>query len=252
LCDAVRNGQQKPRGTVPPTPVWPTRRTLERGRRSPLREDGRLLHARTGLRRDVGPTGPVTIGPMRPSPTPSRALHHHLLHYGRTGRQDAATPAAVRPTASRQLHPRANVRTTTTRATLTPPPSKPLLDGHRARHDAPPDARFVGTTVYSVALYAMPPRVDKTVRHACKLPPPWPIKGGVVPQPQGGEGHRSLARFSPLPRYWHLTQSVPLEPGGPASSPTPLVAPSTSTTVQRNIVPRAHPCWTYGPQPEPG
>jgi hypothetical protein len=23
------------------------------------------------------------------------------------------------------------------------------------------------------------------VRHACKLPSPWPIKGGAVPQPQG-------------------------------------------------------------------
>jgi hypothetical protein len=26
----------------------------------------------------------------------------------------------------------------------------------------------------------------KTVRHACKLLPPWPIKGGAVPQPRGG------------------------------------------------------------------
>jgi hypothetical protein len=87
-CDAVRHGQQLPRGTVPPTPVRPTRRTLERGRRSPRREDGRLLHARTGLHRDVGPAGPftsVTIGPVQPSPpslTPSRALHHHPQHWG--------------------------------------------------------------------------------------------------------------------------------------------------------------------------
>jgi hypothetical protein len=30
--------------------------------------------------------------------------------------------------------------------------SEPLLDGYRARHDAPPDIRFARTVVYSVAL----------------------------------------------------------------------------------------------------
>jgi hypothetical protein len=74
LCDTVWHGQQQPRGTVPPTPVRPTRRTLEKGRQSPRREDVRLLHTLTGLRRDVRPVGAVTsvtIGPVRPSP-PSR------------------------------------------------------------------------------------------------------------------------------------------------------------------------------------
>jgi hypothetical protein len=65
----------------------------------------------------------------------------------------------------------------------TPPPSKPLLDGYRAHHDAPPDARFARTAVYSMALRIMQVHVDKTMQHACKLPPPWPIKGGAVPQP---------------------------------------------------------------------
>jgi hypothetical protein len=113
LFDAVRHGQRRSRGTVPPTPIWSTRRTLERGRRSPRREDGRLLHARTGLRRDVGPAGPVTsvaIGPVRlspPSPTPSQALHHHPQHYG--GRGDKTLPrrllCAPRPPVSRTLEP---------------------------------------------------------------------------------------------------------------------------------------------------
>jgi hypothetical protein len=53
LCDAVQRGQQLSRGTVPPTLVRPTHRTLEKGRRSPRRGDERLLHARTGLCRDV-------------------------------------------------------------------------------------------------------------------------------------------------------------------------------------------------------
>jgi hypothetical protein len=113
LCNAVRHGQQQPYGTVPPTPVRPTRRTLERGRRSPRMEDGRLLHALTGLRRDAGPTGPVTsvaIGPMRPSPsspTPSRALHHHPQHCGGGG--DKTPPrrllCALWPPVSRTLEP---------------------------------------------------------------------------------------------------------------------------------------------------
>jgi hypothetical protein len=82
LCDAVRQGQQQPRGPVPPTPVRPTRRTLEKGRRSPRREDGRLLHAHTGLRRDVRPVGAVTsvaIGPVRPPP-PSRRHPGHCTN----------------------------------------------------------------------------------------------------------------------------------------------------------------------------
>jgi hypothetical protein len=43
----------------------------------------------------------------------------------------------------------------TERATPTPPPSKPLLDGYRARHDVPPEERFARTAVYSRTLYTM-------------------------------------------------------------------------------------------------
>jgi hypothetical protein len=44
-----------------------------------------------------------------------------------------------------------------------------------------PEAGFARMAVYSTALYAMPPHVTRTVWHACKLLPPWPIKGGAVP-----------------------------------------------------------------------
>jgi hypothetical protein len=169
--------------------------------------------------------------------TPSRALHRHPRRCAGTGRQDTATPTAVHPTASRQPHPRVSVRTTTPRKTSTPPPSKPLLGGHRARHDAPPKARFARTVVHSVVLFVMPLHVAIIVWHACKLPPPWPIKGGAVPWPQGGRQGAFATRFPPSPRYWYLPQSKPLGPGGPASSPASLVALSASTTVQRNIVP---------------
>jgi hypothetical protein len=83
LCDAVRRGQQPPRGTVPPTPVRPALRTLEKGRRNPRMNDAQLLYARTGWRRDVRTVGAVAsvIGPMRPS----RPLHHHARRCGTCG-----------------------------------------------------------------------------------------------------------------------------------------------------------------------
>jgi hypothetical protein len=48
MCDAVRHGQQQPRGTVTPILAWPVHRTLEKGRRSPRREDEQLRHVRAG------------------------------------------------------------------------------------------------------------------------------------------------------------------------------------------------------------
>jgi hypothetical protein len=81
LCDTVRHGQQPPRGNVPPTPVQPAHRTLEKGRRNPRREDARLLRAHTGRRRDVRPVGAVTsvaISPVQPSP-PQRCHPSHCI-----------------------------------------------------------------------------------------------------------------------------------------------------------------------------
>jgi hypothetical protein len=47
------------------------------------------------------------------------------------------------------------------------------------------------------------------VQHACKLLPPWPIKGGATPQPRQtrDDGQQSLTRYPPSPRYWHSPQS---------------------------------------------
>jgi hypothetical protein len=47
LCDTVWNGQQLPRGTVPPTLVRPAHRTLEKGWQSPRRKGARLLRDHT-------------------------------------------------------------------------------------------------------------------------------------------------------------------------------------------------------------
>jgi hypothetical protein len=175
-----------------PTPVRLTRRTLERGRRSPRRGDRRLLHAHIGLRCDVRPARPdtsIAIGPVRPS-LPSQHHPGHCITISNTvgGWGVKTLPrrllCAQRPPVSRTLE--ANVRMTTKREAPMPPPSKPFLDRYRAHHDVPPEARFTKMAVYSTALCVIPPHVAKIVRHDCKLPPPWPIKGGAVPQPQGG------------------------------------------------------------------
>jgi hypothetical protein len=79
-----------------PTLVRTGRRTLERGWRSPRKGDGRPFHARPGQCRDVGPVRRVS---SITTTTPSRALRRHPRHCGGSGRQDAATPTAVRPTA---------------------------------------------------------------------------------------------------------------------------------------------------------
>jgi hypothetical protein len=150
--------------------------TLERRRRNPRGGDERLFRARTGPCRDVRHAPAVTISRVRPS----QPLQRHPRLCGKTRRQDIATPTAVPRTTSRQRHPRISMRADTKRATPTPPPSKPLLYGYRAHHDVPPEARFARMAVYSVVLCAIP-HVAKTMRHDCKLPPPWPIKGGAVP-----------------------------------------------------------------------
>jgi hypothetical protein len=84
LCDAVRSGQQPPRGTSPPTPVRLAPRALEKGRRKPQRENTQLLCTCAGWRRDVRPVGAVTsvaIGPVRPS----WPLNHHTRRCGTCG-----------------------------------------------------------------------------------------------------------------------------------------------------------------------
>jgi hypothetical protein len=121
---------------------------------------------------------------------------------------------------TRQRPPRVLTWTALERATSTPPPSKLLLDAHRTHHDAPPEARFAGTAVYSVALNAMPSHMARIVWHACELLPPWPIKGEAVPQPQGTTDSTHLNAFrlhhdigTCLNQYlWDLEDQLPLPP----------------------------------------
>jgi hypothetical protein len=144
----------------------------------PSKEDGGALkretddfstpaqdYAVTSGQRDRSPPSPSVLcgHPRRPNTISSTASPSPTL-WG-TGRQDTTTPTVVPRMASRQRRPRISARATAEWTTPALPPSKPLLDGHRARHDVPPEARFARTAVYSVALYTMPPHIDKIVWH---------------------------------------------------------------------------------------
>jgi hypothetical protein len=135
----------------------------------PRRGDGGtleyLLHAYAGTRRDVKPAGsviPVAVNPVRPSPP-------LLLHVGHCG----DIPAPLGRAETRRRHddhcatygppstaPSNQPTTAASQPTAIPPPSKPLLYGHRT-HDASTGAAFARTAVSSTALLAIPPHVGK-------------------------------------------------------------------------------------------
>jgi hypothetical protein len=163
-------------------------------RTAPSKKDGGTLEGMTRDYSAPAQDGAVTSGqrersppspsalcdrPRRRNAIPATASPYPTLWNMR--RQETATPATVPCTASCQRNPRIPTRTALERATSMPPPSRPLLETHRTRRDAPPEARFARTTIYFMALYAIPPHVARREWHACKLLPPWPIKGGAVP-----------------------------------------------------------------------
>jgi hypothetical protein len=71
--------------------------------------------------------------------------------------RDAVTPATAPRMDHCQRLPRA--RSKPLRPTTMPLPSKPLLFGHRTRHDAATRARFARTTINSTTLFAIPQHV---------------------------------------------------------------------------------------------
>jgi hypothetical protein len=123
---------------------------------------------------------------------------------------------------------------------------------YRARHDVLPEAGFTRTAVYSTTLYVMPSHVDKTVRHAYKLPPRH-IKGGAVPWPQK-RGRIALARtLSAFTTILALASiKKPLGPRGPTSSPASLVAPLCKHYGATQYSALSTPLLDVRPRPEPG
>jgi hypothetical protein len=193
---------------------------------------------------------------VRPSPPLPRHSEHcddipMLLECTGTRHRHDCNCAAYEPTVDGTLEStRGGSRTTNQyAATLETAPLRAqdaprCLDWSRIRQD--------GLQLCGTARHASTRR--KIVRHACKLLPPWPIKGGAVPQPQGtrDDGQRSTARSPPSPRYWHSPKSIPLGLGGPTSSPTTLVAPLYEHHGAMQYSAPSTPLLDVRPRPEPG
>jgi hypothetical protein len=144
----------------------------------------------TGPRRDVRPVGaviPVVVKPVRPSPPlPHHAencdgipmllectgtRHRHDYHCAAYGPPVDDTLESARGGGRTTNHYATTLETTPVRAQDTPR----CLDRSRIRQDS--------RQLHGTARHASTRR--KIVWHASKLLPPWPIKGGVAPQPQG-------------------------------------------------------------------
>jgi hypothetical protein len=142
----------------------------------------------TGPRHDIRPAGsvfPVAINPVRPSPPLQRhAGHCDDIPYavGVHGDKTSPLPPLCRiraPVDGTLESARCGGRTTKDYATtleIAPVRAQDAprrLDWSWSRQDS---RQLRGT-----ARHASTRR--EIVRHACKLLPPWPIKGGAVPQP---------------------------------------------------------------------
>jgi hypothetical protein len=217
-----------------------------------------LLRAYTGPRCDVRPVGlviPVAVRPVRASPP----MPHHTGHCG-------DIPALLGRTETRHHH-----------------------NDHCATYGSPVNgtlepAHYGGrsTNRYTATLEAAPVRAQDTPRrlngsgirqdgrqlrstvrhtstrreivwHACKLLPPWPIKGGAAPS-RGDTGRRiaithTLFVFSTI---LALASSTPLGLGGLAFSPASLVATPLRAPLCKQYSAPSTLLLDVRPRPEPG
>jgi hypothetical protein len=163
-------------------------------RNAPSKKDGGTLEGKTHDYSAPAQDDAVTSGQWGRPPPPPSALCDHPRHRDAIPATASPYPMLWKPMATGHRHASHcalyGLMSTTPSSlhadgprtsNLYVTPSKPLLDMHRTRHDAPPEARFARTAVYSATLCAIPPHVSEIVQHACKLPPPWAIKGGAVP-----------------------------------------------------------------------
>jgi hypothetical protein len=168
--------------------------------------------------------------------------------------QDIATTATVPRTSPRQRHPR------------TGPPRRQSTNRYTAALEAAPvRAQDAPRCLNKSRIRQDGRQLRSTVRHtstrleivqrACKLLPPWPIKGGAVPQQwEGGGGRRTTITHSPsaFSTILALTSIKPLGLGGHASSPALLVAtPLRAPRCEQYSAPSI-PLLDVRPRPEPG
>jgi hypothetical protein len=158
---------------------------LPYGRRTaPSKKDGGTLEGKTYDYSTPARDDTVTSGQWERSPPSPSALCDHPRHrdaipataspyptlwkHAVKGHRHASHCASYGLMSTAPSSPHADSPQT---SNLYATPSKPLLDTHKTRHDALPEAGFARTAVYSTALYAMPPHVARIVLHACKLLP---------------------------------------------------------------------------------
>jgi hypothetical protein len=234
---------------MPPTPVRLTRRTLEGGPSAPSNVFSVLTqgHAVTSGRRDRSSSSLSTLcdHPHRCCTTPGTVATDAV-----GARGDKTSPRRplchVRGPVNDTLEPAHYSGRMTNRyaATLEAAPVRAQdaprrLNRSRIRRDG---RQLRGTARHTSTRRGI-------VRHACKLLPPWPIKGGAVPS-RGDTRRRTavtltLSAFSTILALASINTSGTWRPG--LLSHLACSHPSTSTTVRSNTVPRAHHCWTYGP-----
>jgi hypothetical protein len=196
LCDAVRHGQQQPRGTATHSYTagvpHPRKRTAEpsKGRRTTTPRPCKDNAVMSG-RRDRSPPSPSALcdHPRRPRRYPRRR--------GSVRRRETTTPAVVPPYSLASTTPSSPHTGGPRTGDLYTATLEAVPGAHWTRHDALLEERFTRTTVYSATLYTMPLHVGEIVRHACKLSPPLAYKRRGSPLAAGEDGERSLARFPP-------------------------------------------------------
>jgi hypothetical protein len=184
----------------------------------------------SGRREWSSPSLPALCGHPRPcSATPgTETTSPTLLERTGTGRRHACHCASYGPPLTAPSNRPAGGGQTTNLYTTTLE-SAPVRAQETPRRPNRSEIRQDGRQLCGTARHASTRR--RIVRHACKLLPPWPIKGGAVPQPQGTGGRiaitRTLSAFTVILALASINTSGTWRPGllsRQACSP-PLRAP---------------------------
>jgi hypothetical protein len=175
----------------------------------------------------------MTSGQWERSSPSLSALCGHPRHCSATLGTAMTSPTLLKRTGTGRRHAR---HCTSYGPPLTAPSSRPMGGSRTANlyattleaapvwaQDSPrrpnrSEIRQDGRQLRGTARHAFTHR--RTVRHACKLLSPWPIKGGAVPQPQGttDSNHTHVFRLhydigTRLNQYlWDLEARPPLPP----------------------------------------
>jgi hypothetical protein len=169
-------------------------------RAAPSKQDGGTLKGGTNAYSTLAQDCAVTSGQRDRSPPSPSVLCGHPRHHDTIPGTASPSPALGKRAATGHRHARCCASYSLPSAA----PSNQHAGGHRTSNpytatlEATPgwiqgtpwrparrEIRQDGRLLHGVVRHTS---TDKTVQHACKLPPPWPIKGGVVPWPQGDDG----------------------------------------------------------------